>query len=51
MAQKHVIAKSVEEARKKASGKTVVVTKVNYLKGSKTGKKKTYNVTTKKRKN
>ena len=49
MTRKHVIAKSAKEAKKKAEGKQTVVTKVNYLKGSKDGKKKTYDVTTKKR--
>ena len=50
MVQKHVKATSAKLARKKAGGKTITVTKVNYLKGSKEGRMKTYSVTTKKKK-
>jgi len=49
MTRKHVKAKSAEKARKKAGGKRTVVTKVNYIKGSKKGAWKTYDVYTKKR--
>ena len=49
MTRKHVVAKNAKQARKKAGGKRIVVTKVNYIKGSKKGNKKTYDVTTKKR--
>lgn len=49
MTQKHVRARTAESARKKATGKQTVVTKVNYLAGSKKGGMKTYAVTTKKR--
>jgi hypothetical protein len=48
--RKHVVATSAKQAWKKASGKRIVVTKVNYIKGSKKGKKKTYDVITKKKK-
>ena len=50
MAQKHIWAISAESAKKKASGKTVVVGKVDYIKGSKKGRMKLYNVHTHKRK-
>lgn len=49
MTRKHVVARSAEEARKKASSPNRVVSKVNYIKGSTKGNKKTYDVTTKKR--
>jgi len=51
VSKKHIIATSAKSACKKASGKNVVVTKVNYIKGSKKGNKKTYAVTTRQRKN
>ena len=50
MTQKHIVATSAKSAHKKAKGKTITVTKVDYLKGSKKGNKKTYNVTTRKKK-
>jgi len=50
MTRKHVVAKSAKQAKKKAGGKLTVVTKVNYIKGSKKGNMKTYDVYTKKRK-
>ena len=50
MTQKRVCAGSASAARKKAKGPNTVVTKVNYIKGSKKGNKKTYAVTTHKRK-
>ena len=49
MTRKHVKAKTAKSARKKAGGKNTVVTKVNYIPGSKKGGMKTYDVTTKKR--
>ena len=49
MARKHVRARNIKDARKKGSSKSRVVTKVNYLPGTKKGKFKTYDVTTKKR--
>jgi len=49
MTRKHVRAMSAASARKKAGGKQTVVTKVNYLPGSKRGRMRTYDVTTKKR--
>jgi len=49
MARKRIVATSAKSARRKAGGKTIVVTKVNYIKGSKKGNKKTYDVTTKKK--
>ena len=48
MTRKHVRAKNVKSARKKAGGKKTVVTKVNYIPGTKKGGMKTYAVTTKK---
>lgn len=50
MTIKRVCAGSANAARRKASGKHTVVTKVNYIKGSKKGHKKTYAVTTRKKK-
>lgn len=50
MVRKHVVARNAKEARKKAEGKTIVVSKVNYIKGSKKGNNKTYDVTTRERK-
>ena len=49
MTRKHVRARSAKDARKKASSKNRVVTKVNYMPGTKKGKFKTYDITTKKR--
>lgn len=49
MTQKHVRAKTSKSAKKKATGKMTVVTKVNYLPGTTKGGMKTYAVTTKKR--
>jgi len=50
MAVKRVRAVSTKSARKKARGKTVTVSKVNYVKGSKDGRVKSYSVTTRKKK-
>lgn len=50
MTRKRVRATSTKSAKKKATGKRTVVTKVNYIKGSKKDRMKTYDVTTKKRK-
>lgn len=50
MTVKRVCASSARAARKKAGGKHTTVTKVNYIKGSKKGRMKTYSVTTKKKK-
>lgn len=50
MTRKHVRATSAKSARRKGSGKKTTVTKVNYLKGSKKGRMKTYDVTTRKKK-
>ena len=50
MTQKRVRATSAKSARRKGSGKQTVVTKVNYIKGSKKGNSKSYAVTTKKKK-
>lgn len=49
MTRKHVVATSAKSAAKKGGGKRTVVTKVNYIPGSKKGRMKTYDVTTKKR--
>lgn len=51
MTQKRVRAGSASSARRKARGKRIVVTKVNYIPGTKKGRMKTYAVTTKKREN
>ena len=50
MTQKHVRATTAESARNKAGGKRTVVSKVNYIPGTKKGRMKTYNVTTHKKK-
>ena len=50
MTRKHVRARTAKSAARKAGGKKTVVTKVNYLKGSKKGGLKTYDVTTHKKK-
>lgn len=50
MTRKHVRATSAKSAKRKGSGKRTVVTKCNYIKGSKKGRMKTYDVTTRKRK-
>lgn len=50
MTRKHVRATSAKSAKRKASGKQTVVTKVNYLPGSTKGRMKTYDVTTRKKK-
>lgn len=49
MTRKRVTAGSASAARKKCKGKNIVVTKVNYIPGTKRGHKKTYSVTTKKK--
>lgn len=50
MTVKRVRARTAKAARRKADGKYTTVTKVNYIKGSAKGGKKTYAVTTKKKK-
>ena len=50
MTIKRVRARSGKSARRKAGGKRIVVTKVNYIKGTSKGGLKTFSVTTKKRK-
>jgi len=50
MTQKHIRATSVASARKKGGGKQTIVSKVNYIPGTKKGRMKTYNVTTHKKK-
>ena len=50
MATKRVRATSASSARKKAKTKNTVITKVNYIKGSRKGKTGTYAITTKKKK-
>jgi len=49
MARKHVRAVSSESAKRKSTSKNRVVTKVNYIPGTKRGRFKTYDVITKKR--
>jgi len=51
MGCKRVRARSAKSARKKGSGKTIVVSKVNYIPGSKKGSMKTYQVYTHRKKN
>lgn len=51
MTRKHVRATSAKSARRKGSGKQTVVTKVNYIPGTRKGRTGTYDVTTKKRQN
>lgn len=50
MTVRRVRAGSASAARRKADGKRTVVTKVNYIKGSKHGRMSTYAVTTHKKK-
>ncbi len=50
MTQVRVRAGSARAARRKAKGKRTTVTKVNYIKGTKKGRMKTYAVTTRKKK-
>lgn len=50
MTIKRVTAGSASAARRKAKGPQTTVTKVNYIKGSKHGRKKTFSVTTRKKK-
>ena len=50
MARRHIKAISADSARKKATNKSSVVVKVNYVKGSKDGRMKVYDVWTRKRK-
>jgi hypothetical protein len=50
MARRHVRAMSADSARRKATNKSSVVAKVNYIKGTKDGRMKTYDVWTRKRK-
>ena len=50
MTRKHVRATSAKSARRKAGGPKIVVTKVNYLKGTRKGKTGTYDVTTRRKK-
>lgn len=49
MSRYRIRAKSSESAKKKGTTKTRVVTKVNYIPGTKKGHMKTYDVITKKR--
>ena len=49
MSKRRVRATSAKAARRKARGKKTTVTKVNYIKGSKKGRMKTFSVTTKRR--
>jgi len=49
MTQRRVRAMSASSAMKKATGKRVVCSKANYIPGSKSGRMKTYAVTTHKR--
>jgi len=49
MSRYRVKAMSAESAKKKCTSKTRVVTKVNYIPGTKKGRMKTYDVITKKR--
>lgn len=48
---RRIRARNSKSARRKASGKNTVVTKVNYIKGTCHNGKKTFSVTTHKRKN
>jgi len=50
MSRYRVKAKSAGQAKKKATSKRRVVSKVNYIKGSKKGSMKTYDVITRQRK-
>lgn len=50
MTTRRIRAGSSSAAKRKATSKKRVVTKVNYIRGSKKGKMKTFSVTTKKRK-
>lgn len=50
MGRKRVCASSAKAARRKAKGKTMVVSKVNYIPGTKKGRMKTYQVYTHKKK-
>ena len=50
MTVKRVRARTGKSARRKAGSKNTIVTKVNYIKGSKKGGLGTYSVTTKKKK-
>jgi hypothetical protein len=50
MTHKHVRAKTAHAAKRKAGGKEIVVTKVNYIPGTKKSGMGTYAVTTKKKK-
>jgi len=50
MTRKHVRAKTAKSAKNKAGGKQTVVSKVNYIPGTKKSGMKTYDVTTHKKK-
>jgi len=50
MTQKRVRARSGKSAKRKCTSKNIVVTKVNYIKGTSKKGLKTFAVTTKKRK-
>ena len=50
MGSKRVRAASAKAAKRKASGKNTVCSSVNYLKGTKKGRMKTYRVYTHKKK-
>ena len=49
MTRKHVRARTAHAARRKAGGEQIVVTKVNYLRGTKRQGMRTYDITTKRR--
>ena len=50
MTVRRIRAGSASAARRKAKGKKTAVSKVNYIKGTKKGRMKTYSVTTRKKK-
>lgn len=50
MGSRRIRARTAKSARNKAKGKNTVVTKVNYIKGSKKGGQGTYRVHTKRKK-
>jgi len=50
MTVRRVRAGSASAARRRVGGARTTVTKVNYIKGTRKGKKATYSVTTKKKK-
>ena len=50
MTRKHVRATSAKSARRKGGGKQTVVTRVNYIAGTRKGRTGTYDVTTRRKK-